>query len=147
MEYQGQILDGQMHGRGKLIYENNEYYAGEWVRGRDFIFILGISAWTVCQAMLMLFPQASVTAGESTSMRMVQSLKVSTSATSEHGCQRNFISNFVFHSGQWENDRINGEGTSWYPNGNRFVGSWVNGKINGIGKYSPVSKTITRSRC
>ena len=35
--------------------------------------------------------------------------------------------------GNWDNDKINGEGTSWYPNGNRFVGQWVNGKINGSG--------------
>lgn len=35
--------------------------------------------------------------------------------------------------GMWENDRINGEGTSWYPNGNCFHGEWVNGKINGRG--------------
>ena len=33
MQYQGQILDGQMHGTGKLTYENGEYYDGEWVRG------------------------------------------------------------------------------------------------------------------
>ena len=35
MQYQGQILDGQMHGTGKLTYENLEYYDGEWVRGKD----------------------------------------------------------------------------------------------------------------
>jgi hypothetical protein len=33
MQYQGQILDGQMHGQGKLTYENGEYYDGEWLRG------------------------------------------------------------------------------------------------------------------
>ena len=32
MQYQGQILDGQMHGSGKLTYENGEYYDGDWVR-------------------------------------------------------------------------------------------------------------------
>jgi hypothetical protein len=36
--------------------------------------------------------------------------------------------------GTWENDRINGEGTSWYPNGNRYEGEWSNGRINGRGK-------------
>ena len=23
--------------------------------------------------------------------------------------------------GNWDNDKINGEGTSWYPNGNKYV--------------------------
>ena len=34
MQYQGQIVDGQMHGSGKLIYENSEFYDGDWVRGK-----------------------------------------------------------------------------------------------------------------
>jgi hypothetical protein len=38
--------------------------------------------------------------------------------------------------GIWENDRINGEGTSWYPNGNRYQGDWSNGRINGRGLSS-----------
>lgn len=36
MQYQGQIFDGQMHGHGKLTYENGEYYDGEWVRGMEY---------------------------------------------------------------------------------------------------------------
>ena len=34
MQYTGQILDGQMHGRGALIYPNGERYEGAWVYGR-----------------------------------------------------------------------------------------------------------------
>lgn len=33
MKYQGTILDGQMHGEGKLTYDNGEYYDGEWFKG------------------------------------------------------------------------------------------------------------------
>ena len=33
MEYTGKMLDGQMHGQGKLVYENGECYNGEWVKG------------------------------------------------------------------------------------------------------------------
>ena len=35
MEYTGKMQDGQMHGPGKLVYENGEYYLGEWVRGKN----------------------------------------------------------------------------------------------------------------
>lgn len=42
----------------------------------------------------------------------------------------------VQFAGSWTDDKISGEGTSTYPNGNRFVGQWVNGKINGVGKSS-----------
>ncbi len=61
------------------------------------------------------------------------------------------------YDGSWENDRITGEGTSWYPNGlcemslllllmtqpsvwlylnplgNKYTGEWLNGRINGRG--------------
>ena len=40
MQYQGQIMDGQMHGVGKLTYENGEYYDGEWVRGMFYVNLL-----------------------------------------------------------------------------------------------------------
>ena len=40
MQYQGQIVDGQMHGNGKLTYENGEFYDGDWVRGAKSSFFL-----------------------------------------------------------------------------------------------------------
>jgi hypothetical protein len=30
MQYSGFMFEGQMHGKGKLIYENGESYEGEW---------------------------------------------------------------------------------------------------------------------
>ena len=32
-EYVGKMFDGQMHGVGKLTYENDENYHGDFVRG------------------------------------------------------------------------------------------------------------------
>jgi hypothetical protein len=34
MQYSGFMSDGQMHGKGKLIYESGESYEGDWVRGK-----------------------------------------------------------------------------------------------------------------
>lgn len=45
-----------------------------------------------------------------------------------------YIGNSACVLGSWTDDKICGEGTSLYPNGNRFVGQWLNGKINGNGK-------------
>ncbi len=54
MKYQGQILDGQMHGDGKLTYDNGEYYDGEWVKGRlvldtiNFVTVLHSTCNIIC---------------------------------------------------------------------------------------------------
>lgn len=34
MQYTGQIVDGLMHGKGKLTYESGESYEGDWVKGK-----------------------------------------------------------------------------------------------------------------
>jgi hypothetical protein len=57
------------------------------------------------------------------------------------GLKTNYSTNLISifsgskFDGTWENDRINGEGTSWYPNGNRYQGDWSNGRINGRGLH------------
>ena len=39
-QYVGKMFDGQMHGPGKLIYENEEYYSGEFIRGESYAAFL-----------------------------------------------------------------------------------------------------------
>lgn len=34
MQYTGQIVDGQMHGSGRMEYENGEVYEGQWEHGK-----------------------------------------------------------------------------------------------------------------
>ena len=38
------------------------------------------------------------------------------------------------YDGQWDRDKISGEGRARYADGNVYEGSWVNGKIHGTGK-------------
>ena len=46
-EYVGKMLDGQMHGHDKLIYENDEFYEGDFVRGNlEFIISSEIATGT-----------------------------------------------------------------------------------------------------
>lgn len=45
MKYQGSILDGFMHGEGRLTYENGEYYDGLWVRGSILQFLLVVNVY------------------------------------------------------------------------------------------------------
>jgi hypothetical protein len=90
------------HRVGKLIYDNDEYYEGEWNRGKRH--------------------------GRGIYVYM-------------DGLKTNYSTNLISifsgskFDGTWENDRINGEGTSWYPNGNRYQGDWSNGRINGRGLH------------
>jgi len=37
-----------------------------------------------------------------------------------HGRGEYLYSDGTKYIGQWDNDRIHGEGTSWYPNGNKY---------------------------
>jgi hypothetical protein len=37
-QYVGKMFDGQMHGLGKLIYDNEEYYNGDFIRGEKAMF-------------------------------------------------------------------------------------------------------------
>ncbi len=91
MKYQGQILDGQMHGDGKLTYDNGEYYDGEWVKGKRY-------SWTYQQGFNTEFFSGK-----------------------RHGRGEYMYADGTKYVGNWENDRIQGEGTSWYPNGNKWV--------------------------
>jgi hypothetical protein len=91
MEYQGQILDGQMHGHGKLKYENGEYYDGEWVKGR-------------LEKSLFF------------SIRLRNDLVL---IGKRHGKGEYVYNDGTRFIGMWDSDRIHGEGTSIYPNGNK----------------------------
>ena len=35
-EYIGKMMNGMMHGPGKLIYENGEYYTGDFKNGKRY---------------------------------------------------------------------------------------------------------------
>jgi hypothetical protein len=50
----------------------------------------------------------------------VYSLILNTASTGKrHGRGEYMYNDGSKYIGQWDNDKINGEGTSWYPNGNK----------------------------
>lgn len=67
MKYQGSILDGFMHGEGRLTYENGEYYDGQWVRG---IFLQAIFGNHLFALLMRLIIQAKGMEEENTAMPM-----------------------------------------------------------------------------
>lgn len=97
MKYQGSILDGFMHGDGRLTYENGEYYDGQWVRG-----LWSVTSFSLIK--LIVFP----------------SIPVSLTGK-RHGRGEYRYSDGTKYVGQWENDRIQGEGVCIYANGNRLA--------------------------
>jgi hypothetical protein len=44
-------------------------------------------------------------------------------------------SNGAQRSGQWSEDKANGVGTWWNPNGNFYTGEFKDGKFHGRGAY------------
>ena len=92
-----------MHGKGKLTYDVDHYYDGDWVRGKRH------------GRGIYLSPDGCKFEGRWMYKTGYIALNV------------------IETIGSFENDRINGTGISWYPNGNKYEGQWKDGKIHGIG--------------
>jgi hypothetical protein len=112
MQYQGQILDGQMHG---------------YVLITLFSYLLCLDLGNSSMTMMSTTKESGTAASDTVAEFMFTWMVMNSQASQSH---RSLGSKF---DGIWENDRINGEGTSWYPNGNRYQGDWSNGRINGRG--------------
>ncbi|RYY84829.1 hypothetical protein EON63_08535 [archaeon] len=128
MEYQGHILDGQMHGHGKLKYENGEYYDGEWVKGRLIpIFIVTHYNIMLLKASDMVGVSTCTAMGRdllvlgTTTASTVKALAYTPMETSESNFSSYFATHILYmvvcmmelsrYVGEWSNGRINGKGT------------------------------------
>ena len=54
------------------------------------------------------------------SIEMMTASMLYTVSGKRHGKGEYVYADGTKYIGQWDNDRIHGEGTSWYPNGNKY---------------------------
>lgn len=47
----------------------------------------------------------------------------------------NLITNKIIYSGSYKNDKREGQGTAYYPNGDKYIGEWKNNSKSGFGEY------------
>ena len=113
--YEGEMLDGQPHGVGTIIYLTNDKfgranYTGEW----RFGMITGEG--------LMIWKSGAVYSGQIL-MNLMDG-------------QGNFSwPNGDYYSGQYINGKRNGVGDMLYGDGDAYRGAWRNGQYHGQGEY------------
>ena len=110
MLYTGAMEKGQMHGKGALVYPNNERYE---VRGP-------------CSANPVARP-----------CRMLPARQGDFQHGKRHGYGVYTYADGGRFEGEWIDDKVHGRGVSVYASGNRYEGEWVDGKINGQVRLPP----------
>jgi hypothetical protein len=124
--YQGDYINGLMHGKGRLVLTNGDVYQGSFADNE----IHGQGRMTF----------SSLDISNSTGINHIFSdVESWYEGAWEHG-QKN--GNGIFHYpngdiyvGMFKDGNENGHGAKEFSNGNSYVGQWVNGKIGGHGKY------------
>lgn len=106
--YEGSILDGKKHGKGKIVYSNKIVYEGEWLN--DAKNGKGITTLPNGDKLEGLYINGKLN-GEGSY----------TYADSEK------------YEGGFKDSEFHGYGVYTFVNGNKYEGGWKEGKKNGIG--------------
>ena len=107
-EYEGQMRDGKIHGRGTIIYADGNRYEGAWQDGRAHG--RGIYTWS----------DGSRYEGEWRDAEM-HGRGTYTSADGRH------------YEGEWRDNMYHGWGIQTLPEGHRYEGEWRDDKTHGRG--------------
>jgi len=111
--YTGYLIDGQLHGEGKKIY-NGAVYEGTWEYG----YLNGQGTYTNAE-------------GDCYTGDWVKGLK--------HGTGTYKWANGDSYEGAWQDGLRHGTGTYEWASGNIYTGDWVEGERTGEGKWSSAS--------
>ena len=110
--YEGFIKNNNFEGFGKYIWENGEYYIGQWLDGLRH--------------------------GKGIIYYKNDSIKYEGDFVNDkyEGNGKYIYGNGDYYIGQWLNDLKHGKGTIYYKNNSiKYEGGFVNGKLEGYGKY------------
>ncbi|KAG2375263.1 hypothetical protein C9374_009886 [Naegleria lovaniensis] len=125
-KYDGQWMNGQMHGQGEFTFANGDMYSGEWKDG--VACGKGLYSWQSTGDRYM---------GEFVNMK-------------RHGAGTMLFSNGHKYDGLFYNDYRHGHGIETYSNGNRFEGYWVMDKRHGPAfayvKFENLDKKLQKKR-
>ena len=109
--YEGEILNGKRHGKGKYTWSDGSFYEGEWKDDRKD----GNGKQS--------HPDGSCYDGGWKDDKM-------------DGFGVLVYSNQSRYEGHWSEGYENGHGMLTFANGNSYDGEWVNGEMNGNGIYT-----------
>ena len=110
--YEGEFKNDKREGNGKYIWENGEYYIGQWLNGNKH----GMG--------IIYYKDGNI---------KYEGDFVNGNA---EGNGKYIYENGNYYIGQWLNDKFHGKGIKYYKNGNiLYEGDFVNGKAEGNGKY------------
>ena len=157
--YEGEYFNDKFEGKGKYIYENGEYYEGDWKNGlrngngkiykKDGLiryeggFINdkyeggGQYFWQNNELYIGEFKNG-LRNGKGKELYQNGKVKYEGDYVDDkyEGNGKYLWENGEYYKGQWKNDLKNGKGSEYYKNGNlKYEGDWVNDKFEGKGKY------------
>ena len=111
IKYDGDFVNNEYEGKGKLIYENGEKYIGEWLNGKKN--------------------------GKGIEYYKDDSIKYDGDFVNDkyEGRGKYVYENDDYYNGEWLNGEKNGKGTLYYKNGTfKYDGNFVNDKYEGKGE-------------
>ena len=110
--YYGEFKNGKREGYGKYIWENGEYYIGQWLNDKKH--------------------------GKGILYNTNRNIKYDGDFVNDkfEGYGKYIYENGNYYIGKWLNNKMHGKGIVYYKNGNiKYEGDFVNGKYEGDGKY------------
>ena len=110
--YYGEFKNGKREGYGKYIWENGEYYIGQWLNDKKH--------------------------GKGILYNTNRNIKYDGDFVNDkfEGYGKYIYENGNYYIGKWLNNKMHGKGIEYYKNGNiKYEGDFVNGKYEGDGKY------------
>lgn len=109
--YQGEMVSGKPHGKGRTEYKNGDTYEGSYVKGKR----QGYGVYTFSD-------------GEKYDGEWFQD--------QQHGRGTYYFMNNNKYVGLWYKDYQQGHGVMYYYNGDKYDGEWYQDKRNGKGRYT-----------
>ncbi|MBN1363670.1 MAG: hypothetical protein JW976_02585 [Syntrophaceae bacterium] len=135
-KYEGNIVNGQPHGRGTYTWANGNKYEGDWADGK----MSGMGTYTCSNGKQFTGDfENNKPVGFTINCVLQNSgnISIPRRTMSEYQRQGSYTdANGNKYEGNIVNGKLHGKGTLTSPSGNKYEGDFVDGKINGWGTYT-----------